>query len=206
MKKKIILILLIFLAILITILAIFEYKKVVSGNNISKSDNTDILNISSYSANITVEVNSNKNTNKYIINQKYVEPNIFKQEIIEPQAIKGLTITSEGGNVTLENKALDLKMLYENFNGSISNLCLISFINQYKNGTENEVEETEDEIIMKTKIEKNPNKYQMYQNLYISKKSKLPTKMEILDINKNRTVYILYNEITLNKTSKKDIL
>lgn len=206
MKKKIIFIFLIILIILIIILAIFEYKKAVSGNNISKSDNIDILNISSYNANITVEVNSNKNTNKYIINQEYVEPNIFRQEIIEPQAIKGLTITSEGGNVTLENKALDLKNLYENFNGSISNLSLISFINQYKNGTENEVEETKDEIIMKTKIEKSSNKYQMYQNLYISKKSKLPTKMEILDVNKNRTVYILYNEITLNKTSKKDIM
>lgn len=59
---------------------------------------------------------------------------------------------------------------------------------------------------MKTKITKSQNKYQMYQNLYINKKTKLPTKMEILDINKNRTVYILYNEITLNKTSKKDIM
>lgn len=206
MKKKVILILLIFLIILITILAIFEYNKAVSGNNISKSDNIDILNISSYSANITVEVNSNKNTNKYIINQEYIAPNTFKQEIIEPQVIKGLTITSENGNVMLENKALDLKTLYENFNGSISNLCLMSFINQYKNGTENELEETEDEIVMKTKIEKSQNKYQMYQNLYINKKSRLPTKMEILDVNKNRTVYILYNEITLNKTSKKDIM
>lgn len=206
MKKKIIFMLLIFSAILIFILVKFEYKNKVSGNNISKSDNTDILNISSYEANVTIEVKSNKNTNKYVANQKYVAPNTFKQEILEPQSIKGLTIVTDGGNVTLENKTLNLKTLYENFNGNVSNLSLVSFIEEYKNDSEAEVEETEEEIIMKTRINKNQNKYQMYQNLYINKKTKLPTKMEILDINKNRTVYILYNEITLNKTSKKDIM
>ena len=46
----------------------------------------------------------------------------------------------------------------------------------------------------------------MYKKLYISKNTKLPTKMEILDINENITVYILYNEIKINKTSKEEIL
>ena len=59
---------------------------------------------------------------------------------------------------------------------------------------------------MKTKITKNQNKYQTYQNLYISKNTNLPTKMELLDINKNITVYILYNEIKVNQTKKGDIL
>ena len=66
------------------------------------------------------------------------------------------------------------------------------------------IEENEQEIAIKTKIDKN--KYQMYQCLYISKITNLPTKMEILDINKNTTVYILYNEIKINKTSKEDVL
>ena len=91
MKKKFILAILIFLIISIFILAKFEYKKLFSGNNISKSDNTDILNISSYEATIEVEVYSNKNTNKYLIKQKYVEPNIFRQEIINPSSIEGIT-------------------------------------------------------------------------------------------------------------------
>ena len=33
--------------------------------------------------------------------------------------------------------------------------------------------------------------------LYLNKKTKLPTKMEIKDDNKNTKVYILYNEITI---------
>lgn len=88
--------------------------------------------------------------------------------------------------------------------GEVSALSLVSFINEYKKGVESEREENEQEIVIKTKI--NKNKYQMYQCLYISKSTNLPTKMEILDINKNTTVYILYNEMKINKTSKDEVL
>lgn len=206
MKKKFILIILIFLVISIFIFAKFEYKKLFSGNNISKSDKTDILNISSYEATIEVEVYSNKNTNKYVIKQKYVEPNIFRQEIINPSSIEGLTIISNGEQTILENRAYSLKTVYENFKGKASNLSLVSFINAYKEDEDSKIEENEKEKIMKTKIKDSNNKYQKYQNLYISKKTNLPTKMEILDINQNRTVYILYNEIVINKTNPRDIL
>lgn len=199
MKKKIIIGSLIFFAVLIFILVKFEYKDAVSGNNISKSDINDILNISSYEALVEIEVYSNKNSNKYLIKQKYEKPNKFSQEVLEPNSMKGLTIISDGKNTILENKRFELKKIYENFKGNSSNLGLIGFINEYKEGTENEVEETEEEIIMKTKITKNQNIYQTYQNLYISKSTNLPTKMEVLDINKNTTVYILYNEIKVNK-------
>ena len=206
MKRKLIFILLILFIILILILLKVEYKNRNLGNNISKSDNTDILNISSYEATVEIQVNSNKNTNKYIINQKYLKPDIFSQEVIEPNNLKGLKIICEGSNVTLQNKKLELKTVYENFNGNVSNLSLISIINEYKQGTESQISENQDDIIMKTKISQSKNKYQMYQYLYISKSTKLPTKMEILDINKNVTVYILYNEIKLNKINKNDIL
>ncbi len=199
MKKKKILLCIIVLVILVLILAIVEYKNAIWGNNINRTDNTDILDISSYEAQITVEVYSNKNTNKYIIKQTYLNPNSFIQEVIEPSNIKGLTITREGVNTIIENKRLGLKTLCENFQEDSSNLSLISFINEYKEGTESETIENEQEKVMKTKIMNSKNRYQMYQNLYISKTTNLPTKMEILDINKNTTIYILYNEIRINQ-------
>lgn len=67
------------------------------------------------------------------------------------------------------------------------------------------IEENDEEKIIKIKTENN-NKYGNYKKLYISKKTNLPTKMEILDINENITVYILYKEIEINKTSKEEIL
>ncbi len=196
MKKKLIFAGLIFFIILSIILLKIEYKEYYSGNNISK--NADILDISSFEATVTIEINSNKNTNKYVIKQEYNKENIFKQEVLEPNNIKGLTIISDGKTTTIENNLLNLKSLYENIDNNFSNLNLIQFITTYKESDESEIEENEAEIIMKTKLNNSKNRYQMYQNLYISKSTNLPSKMEILDINKNVVVYILYNEIKLN--------
>lgn len=118
MKKKLILGISCFLLILIFvfIFAKSEYKGTISGNNISKSDKTDILSISSYEATVVAEVHSNKNTNKYILKQKYSAPNVFSQEVLEPETIQGLKITNSEGETTLENTKLGLKKIYEDFN------------------------------------------------------------------------------------------
>ena len=50
------------------------------------------------------------------------------------------------------------------------------------------------------------NKYIMYKNLYIDKNTAKPIKMEIQDVNQKLLVYILYNEIKIDSTSKEEIL
>lgn len=193
-------------SICLILFVFFAYKKSNHGNNISKSDDNNILNISSYDATVEIEVYSNKNTNKYVLKQQYFAPNIFKQEVLEPENIKGLTTTFDGTNLTIQNKSLSLQTLYEDYNVAQGNsLSLISFIEEYKDNEYAEITETDDEIIIKIEL-KNRSKYENYKKLYISKNNKLPVKMEIFDINQNRTVYILYREIKINKTSKEDIL
>ena len=192
----------IFLAIMIIIFfTISAYKKNNIGNNISKSDYIDILNISAYEATIEVTVYSNKNTNKYILYQKYDKPNILEQDVLEPVNIKGLKTIFDGTNLTIKNEGLNVKTVYENFEYIKGNsLSLISFIEEYKENPNIETIETEEERIIEIKL-KEENKYKMYKKIYIDKKTKLPTKMEILDINKNISVYILYKEIKI-KSSK----
>ena len=56
----------------------------------------------------------------------------------------------------------------------------------------------DEEIILETKI-KNNNKYRAIKKLYISKDTGNPTKLEIQDVSQNTLVYILYNEIEINK-------
>ncbi len=207
MKKKYLIVFFIFFVTSAIIFLQFTYKLSKSGNTISKSDDNDILNIKSYEAVLEVETYSNKNTNKYLIKQKYLEPNLIKQEIIEPENIKGLTTTFDGTNLILENQNLELKALYENYNYIGGNsLSLISFIEEYKTSQNAEIEETEEEKIIKIKLDDSTNKYEAYKKMHISKKTNLPSKMEILDVNQNRTVYILYKEIKINKTSKEEIL
>lgn len=206
MKNKKIIFICIFIISFIIIISFFNYKKQNSGNNISKSITDykqNILNISSYEATISVEITSNKNTNKYIIKQWYNSPNSFKQEVQVPENIKGLITLYDGSNLEIQNTNLNLSKIYKDYNCLSNNiLSLNSFIQDLRE-SESECIETEDETIIEIKTKK---KYAWYKRLSISKVSGKPTKMEILDENKNILVYILYNEITINSTNKENIM
>lgn len=206
MKNKKIILICICICTFLIIISIFYYKKQNSGNNISKSV-TDfkeyILNISSYEAEISVEVTSNKNTNKYIIKQWYKSPNLCKQEVQSPENIKGLITLYNGSSLKIQNSRLNLAKIYNEYSYLTSNtLSLNSFIDDCKN-TEPKCSETEEEIILEVI---NGNKYDWCKRLTINKKTGMPTKMEIMDENKKTLVYILYNEITINKTINEDII
>ena len=203
MKKKYWLILLI---ILITIGGIFFYKNRVkdskSGNNKTSQEIVDyILNISSYEVQVTVNVTSNKNSNKYILKQTYQSPNISMQEVIEPSNIAGVRIENDGTNLKIENSQLSLNTILENYNYLGDNcLDLYSFIEDYKQDEKAKFEEKDTEIIMKasSNIE---NIYVQEKILHIDKKTYNPTQMEIKDNQQKTTIYILYNEVKVNSTN-----
>ena len=209
--KKIITIAIV-ITIIITIFFIkTNYKSLKIGNNISNKSAEEIvqniLDINSYdlTANITIE--SNKNTNIYMIKEKYIKDNnICKQEILEPENIKGISFIYDGTSLKIENTNLNLNKIYQNYQYIGENsITLMSFINDYKNSDESEISENEDEIILETKL-KNGNKYIAYKTLYVDKHTANPTKLEIQDITQKTTIYILYNEIKINNLQKEDIL
>ncbi len=210
MKNKKNLLIIISIILILSILTFFylnTYKKSKTVNNIDKSNIKEyILNISSYQASITVTVNSNKNTNKYILKQQYNKENVYKQEVIEPENIKGLQTIYDGKNLKIENTKLNLSHIYEDYQYISDNtLDLYTFLQNYKNSENQEYEQKDNEIIMTLKNQNN-NNYTIFQKLYIDKNTAIPTKMEISDKNKNITVYIEYNEISFNSTSKEEIL
>lgn len=189
--------------IVLIILSIFISKNVTknkkNGNNMNSQEIVDnILNLKSYKSKISVQVNSNKNQNKYILTQEYNTENGCIQEIIEPENIAGVKIIKKDNNLKIENSQLDLKKIYENYLGLEDNsLDLICFINEYKDNPKSEFEEKNGEIIMKTKANKN-NLYLKNKSLYINKEKIRPTKLIIQDNNQNSTIIIEYNEIELN--------
>ena len=199
MKKKYWIILLI---ILIICIGGFFFKNKVKnlkvGNNKTSQEIIEyILNISSYESQITVDVNSNKNHNKYILKQSY-NGNKNTQEVIEPTNIAGIKIECEENNTKIENSNLSLSKIIENYDFLGDNcLDLSSFIEDYKTSSKSKYEENESEIIMRTtsQIE---NIYIQEKKLFIDKQTYNPTKMEIKDNNQNTTIYILYNEVKLN--------
>lgn len=212
-RKMFIFFLILFSMFIIVLIFLFQktYKNNNFGNNINNKNSEEIknyiLNISSYEAQIEVEVKSNKNYNKYIMNQKYAEPNIYKQEILEPSNIKNLTITYDGKDLKIENSKINLSELHENYNCITENfLYLTSFIENYKNNNDSIYLEEDNQIIMEASINNANSKYTTYKKLYINKENGKPIKMEILDINKNIIVNIKYNEIKINNVKKEDVL
>ena len=173
-------------------------KNFKTGNNKSSQDMVnDILNIKSYNTTIEVEVKSNKNQNKYIIEQSYKSENENSQEVIEPSNISGVKIIKENGVLKLENSKLNLISVFENYSYlSENDLDLSSFINDYKSNKNSNYTENDDKIIMKTENINSNNK--TIKKLYINKKNGKIEKMEIEDTNKKIAVYILYREVNVN--------
>lgn len=210
-NKKLILICIVAMIILILFFIIFKilyYKNTKIGNTIIDKTLEEvkmyILNISSYEAEIEVTVESNKNTNKYIMEQKYSKPNIASQRIIEPKNIEGLTIKYDGTNLEISNSNLDLKTIYENYTYVSDNILWLSdFIENYKNNNGTITEEN-GVIIMETKC--NKNKYNTYEKLYIDRNANKITKLVIEDENKKSKIYITYNKIKIGSLNKENVL
>jgi len=204
MNKNIKPFLLILLAILISIFLIqFVYKTIRTGNNISKSSNDlieDILNISSYEAELEVTINSNKTTNKYLLHQYYISPNISKQIVKEPSNIEGLEIIYNGNKLEIKNTNLGLSKIYENYTYLNGNILWLNFFIESCNTNKYIIEEMNEEIILNTKIGEYNGK------LYVNKKTNLPTKIEILDNSNKAKIYIEYKEIKLNNIQQDNIL
>jgi len=196
--------------IIITLIAMFfikiNYKSLKFGNNITNKSADKILDMNSYEliANITIE--SNKNTNVYVIKEGYIKDNnICKQEVLEPENVKGISFIYDGTSLKIENSNLNLNKIYENYPYIGENsITLMSFINDYKDSNESNMSENENEIILETKV-KNSNKYIAYKKLFINKETGNPSKLEIQDITQKTTIYILYNEIKTNNLQKEDI-
>ena len=202
-KRKTIIVIAITLLIIIS--AIFFIKNnnktaktsKIGNNSTSQEIIEYILNISSYETEISIEIKSNKNSNKYKIKQTYIASNKNEQEVIEPSNIQGVKIIKEGTNIKIENSKLSLTKIIENYSDiTQNNLDLISFIENYKNNPNSKFKEENNQIIMETTA-KTENNYQKYETLYISKETGKPTKMEIKDTNQNIIIYIIYNEIDI---------
>lgn len=201
--------------VIITIIAIFfiknNYKSLKFGNNISNKSAEQIaeyiLDINSYEAQASITVESNKNTNIYTIKEKYIKDNnIFKQEIIEPQHLNGISFIYDGLNLKLQNSNLNLTKIYENYPYIGENtITLMGFIKDYIEAEETKISENEGQIVIELKL-KNGNKYVAYKKLYINKSTGNPEKIEIEDIAQKTTIYILYSEMKINNLQKEDIL
>lgn len=197
MNKKIVFI---FAIICIMIFLIFYYIFFISGNNIIRNQNEFVEDIfedlEKYEANIDVIVVSNKNENRYNMFQT-VDEEDSRLEVNSPENVKGLKIELKNGNLKITNEKTNMEKLYENYKLLINNSLFInSFIEDYKNNVAT-ITENEEEIIVKIDIDKNNNTYIKSKELYLNKKTGLPTKLLIKDDSQKINTSIIYNDIKI---------
>ena len=210
-KKLFIFSIIIICLILITFLIKNNYNFLKTGNNMSNKSADEIkeyiLNIESYKAIAEVTIKSNKNENTYKLEQKYNrKDNVYKQEVLEPENIKGVQFIYDGTNLKVENTKMNLNQIYTNYNYIESNeLGLASFIEDYKQSNEAKYIEKNGKVILETDVKK-ANKYVANKKLYIDKEEGTIEKLEINDTAQNTRIYILYNKIEINTLSKEEVL
>lgn len=217
-NKKAITLILISILVIISIILFFFFKNdnknLKFGNNLNNKTLQEIeeyiLNISSYEAEIEIQVESNKNQTKYILKQSYVSPNIEKQIVKEPKNIEGLEATYDGNKLSLHNSKLNLTTVYENYQYLTENfLWLNSFIEDYKNtktiGENTKLYEENGKVIMEVNMQ-NKTTYVSSKKLIIDKTAGKIEKLIVQDKNKKNLVYILYNEMKINSLKKEEVL
>lgn len=203
-KKVFFIAVILIVSLLLFFLIQFVYKIIISGNNINNQADDlieDILNISSYEAKLEVTVNSNKTSNKYVVEQYYMAPNYFKQIVKEPKNLENVEMIYNGMNLEIKNTNLGLSKIYENYNYINDNLLWMNFFIENCKSKGYSVEVLKDEVIINSNIEK----YNYKGKLYISTKTSLPIKIEITDNNNQNKIYIEYKEIKLNNIQENNI-
>ncbi len=212
-NKKIFIIIIVTIIIILITFYIFlkkANKNLNMGNNLINKTNQEIqeyiLNISSYEAEIEVEVDGNKNNTKYKIKQNYIAPNIEKQTVLEPSNISGLETTYDGNTLTINNTKLNLSTVYQNYPYIADNfLWLNSFIEDYKLDKNHKLYDENNMVIMEVTLSQN-NPYISYKKLFIDKTTGKILKLIVQDKNQKNIVYILYNEIKINSLKEQELL
>lgn len=217
-NKKIIIISIVIVLIILSIILYFFFKNANKnlnlGNNLSNKTLQEIeeyiLNISSYEAEIEVNVESNKNKTKYILKQSYVSPNVEKQVVKAPSNIEGLETIYDGSKLTINNSKLNLTSIYENYQYLTDNfLWLNSFISDYQNAKSNgkstKLYEENNQVIMEVALS-SENPYVANKKLVIDRATGEIKKLIVQDKNQKSLVYILYTEIKINSLQKDEVL
>ena len=197
-NQLIISIIIISIAICMSLKIIYEnYNK--KSNSVNNKDMQEIekslLNIKRYKAKIDVTITSNKNENKYKIVQE-VKSDYEKQVIKEPEDIADTEIIYSNGNLQIKNSKINNSKIYNNYPSVSSNtLFLTDFLKCYRGSENRKIEKNEECIIMSFK---NDNRYSKAEKLIVDKNNLQPKRLEIMDENNQRKVYILYDEIEIN--------
>ena len=165
-----------------------EFTKQYTKEEIYESFQDKILNISSYECIAEVCVSGNKTPTNYSFKHTYKKPDSYKVEVLSPESVKGKVIEFNSNKLTINNPNVEDKIVFEDYQNKF--LFIGNFIANYS--YDSAIIDEDDKFLKITKDM--PNDYFNKQILYVNKKTKLPQKMQIIDINGNTRFDIIYKD------------
>ena len=165
-----------------------EFTKQYTKEEIYESFQDKILNISSYECIAEVCVSGNKTPTNYSFKHTYKKPDSYKVEVLSPESVKGKVIEFNSNKLTINNANVEDKIVFEDYQNKF--LFVGNFIPNYS--YHSAIIDEDDKFLIITKDM--PNDYFNKQILYVNKKTKLPQKMQIIDINGNTRFDIIYKD------------
>ena len=165
-----------------------EFTKQYTKEEIYESIQDKILNISSYECIAEVCVSGNKTPTNYSFKHTYKKPDSYKVEVLSPESVKGKVIEFNSNKLTINNPNVEDKIVFEDYQNKF--LFIGNFIANYS--YDSAIIDEDDKFLIITKDM--PNDYFNKQILYVNKKTKLPQKMQIIDINGNTRFDIIYKD------------
>ncbi len=197
MKKKIFIVAIIF----ILVISIFYcYKFFIPGNNKTIKDVNEldeyILGMKNYTLEAKITVNSNKNTNTYLLKETN-ENGKSIQEIISEGTNSGVVLEYEDEKLTIKNTELGLPRIFADYKELFNNpIDFMTFVQDYKSDDKKDVKIKDDYYIVSVKT-LNSSKYTTHKVLYFSRSKNQIERIEIKDINNNQTIIIEYSSFKL---------
>lgn len=189
----------IFAVICIIVFFIFYYIFCLFGNNKDRNQNEfveDILKkLECYEANIDVIIRSNKNENRYNM-QQIVDKDYSKLILNTPDNVKGLILEINNKTLRVSNRKIEMEKIFENYKFINDNLLFLStFIEDYKDNKSTIYEEN-GEIFIEILLKHN-NTYIKSKTLYLDKQTNMPNRLIIKDEAQNINTSIIYNDIKI---------
>lgn len=197
MKPKVFLVFAILL-ILFFILICYKFWHVGNNKNIENIDEFDkyISKIKNYKIEGLVTVNSNKNSNTYSLKQECQGGKVIQN--IESSDGTKLTIENYEDKVIVKNTSLGLDKVFNMYKEPFRNsLGLDEFVYDYKLDDRKELAQKDGYYIANVKINNSNSKYLKSKMLYFNIEKNQIEKMEIKDINNNRTIIIEYTMVQI---------
>jgi len=172
-------------------------------------------NIDSFSAVVEVTVNTDRTENVYQMRQYYIAPDMFREDVLSPENLEGMTYIFSGGTMLIIPPNDGESVLFEDIPKNRSYTFLPDFFGRYfEIGTEAVPVSAEptgetaqvDETVTVLEVQLDgDNIYRATQKLWIDNKTLMPIRLETYDADGDPLVVVLFTEFNLNDNIDDEI-